>query len=291
MRRRIGADDFRGARGLVPQFLKGPWEGDGTSELWWVCDDYEVHGDKLVATFPLKKIEGRSRWRSYRPLEEAQDLFLKFVRLHEAPDFEKAVLRFCRKYGALHHTTGDEQREYTLSEFRLEAWRAWIVLRLYEAALNQDRQAAALLLYSGLEEMQECLFALGMTGLKRSFLLTEFSEDVLWQDAAVRAVTTIVGGAVHKYCFLGLVLHSGEDRFPAHPSHIKSTIGFRNLLGVMYLQLYWLLASGGNLARCEHCGYPISLARPTPDGRKRRRDKRFCDDACRQAHHRSRKKG
>jgi adenine-specific DNA-methyltransferase len=52
-----------------------------------------------------------------------------------------------------------------------------------------------------------------------------------------------------------------------------------------------ILTSGGDLVRCEHCRRVISLARPHPQGRKRRRDKRFCDDACRQAHHRSKKKG
>jgi hypothetical protein len=60
-------------------------------------------------------------------------------------------------------------------------------------------------------------------------------------------------------------------------------------VGAMYLQMYWLLESGGDVTRCEHCGLTISLSRPQPEGRKRRSDKRFCDDACRQAHHRSKK--
>ena len=53
------------------------------------------------------------------------------------------------------------------------------------------------------------------------------------------------------------------------------------------LQIYWIMASSDSKSRCEHCGRIISLGRPHPDGRKRRRDKRFCDDACRQACHRS----
>lgn len=134
-------------------------------------------------------------------MEDTPDLYLKFARLHEAVHLEEAVLRFCREYGTLHYAVGDVQREYPLSDFRLEAWRAWLVLRLYEAALNEDRQAAASLLYAGLEEMKACLFAMGITGLKRSFLLEEFSEDALWRDAAVRAVTTIVGGWYTRTAF------------------------------------------------------------------------------------------
>ncbi len=64
---------------------------------------------------------------------------------------------------------------------------------------------------------------------------------------------------------------------------------FKSLLGAMYLQMYWLMAARSDLTRCEHCGLLISLARPTPEGRKRRRDQRFYGDACRQAHHRAKK--
>jgi hypothetical protein len=55
---------------------------------------------------------------------------------------------------------------------------------------------------------------------------------------------------------------------------------FSNLLGAAYLQMYWLMTSVGELSRCEHYGRIISLSRPRPEGRKRRRNRRFCDDAC-----------
>ena len=57
------------------------------------------------------------------------------------------------------------------------------------------------------------------------------------------------------------------------------------LYGAMYLQMYWLMAAGGNVTRCKYCGRIISLASPGPDARKTRQDKKFCDDACRQRHH------
>ena len=70
---------------------------------------------------------------------------------------------------------------------------------------------------------------------------------------------------------------------------LKGGWGYENLLGAMYLQMYWLMASGSELARCEYCGLLLSLARPNPEGRKRRSDRRFCGDACRQARHRAKK--
>lgn len=65
--------------------------------------------------------------------------------------------------------------------------------------------------------------------------------------------------------------------------------GARNLLGVMYLQMYWLMTSSGDLARCGFCGRLIALSRPNPGGRKRRSDKKYCNDTCRQAHRRAKK--
>ncbi len=53
----------------------------------------------------------------------------------------------------------------------------------------------------------------------------------------------------------------------------------------MYLQMHWLMAASGNVTRCKYCSRITSLASPTPDTRKTRRDKRASDDACRQRHH------
>lgn len=61
-----------------------------------------------------------------------------------------------------------------------------------------------------------------------------------------------------------------------------------NLLGAIYLQFYWLMASRGELSRCEHCGNIISDARSIArDGRARkpRRDRDFCDSRYRQNYH------
>jgi hypothetical protein len=74
------------------------------------------------------------------------------------------------------------------------------------------------------------------------------------------------------------------------PTNVRAGWEYENLLGAMYLQMHWLMTSGGELTRCEYCGRIFALSRSHPEGRKRRRDKRFCDDACRQAHHRSKKR-
>lgn len=79
---------------------------------------------------------------------------------------------------------------------------------------------------------------------------------------------------------------------PALPSRLSSGHGFLNLLGVMYLQMYWLLAAGEkHVTRCKYCGKLVRLTarKPGNEGenrdRKPRQDKRYCNDACRQRHH------
>lgn len=95
---------------------------------------------------------------------------------------------------------------------------------------------------------------------------------------------------VHKYCRQHIMLSMDPDTRPSISCKKCISWTFDNLLGAMYLQMYWLMASSDSVARCEHCGRIISLSRPHPEGRKRRSDKRFCNDACRQANHRSKKK-
>jgi hypothetical protein len=73
------------------------------------------------------------------------------------------------------------------------------------------------------------------------------------------------------------------------PELLMPSVRPRNLLGAMYTQFSWLLASGGDLSRCKHCGRIISHASPALGGgrrgRKPRKDKEFCDSRCRQNYH------
>jgi hypothetical protein len=104
----------------------------------------------------------------------------------------------------------------------------------------------------------------------------------------------VVNRAVRTYCHRELVptiTFRKGGRLLADPAGTVGKWKFSNLLGAMYLQMYWLIEAGDKLTRCGHCGRVISLARPHPKGRKRRNDMRYCDDACRQAYHRAKKKG
>jgi len=56
------------------------------------------------------------------------------------------------------------------------------------------------------------------------------------------------------------------------PSDVTAQWHFKSLLGAMYLQMYWLMAAGSELTRCEYCGRLITLARPSPESRKHQRD-------------------
>jgi hypothetical protein len=105
---------------------------------------------------------------------------------------------------------------------------------------------------------------------------------------ALCAVQT-VEEVVHELCWQRIRFSLESDKGP-DLSTVHTAWTFENLLGAMYLQMWWLIASAGDITRCDFCGRIVSLARSHPEGRKRRRHKRFCDDACRQAHHRSRKK-
>ena len=109
-------------------------------------------------------------------------------------------------------------------------------------------------------------------------------------QSVLAQVAVIVNKVVQKRCY---IFPHFTKEFPSPKTvtaGIRSSWGFDNLLGAAYLQMWWLMTSGGDVTRCENCRRIMSLARTHPNGRKRRRDKRFCSDSCRQAHHRSKKR-
>jgi len=210
---------------------------------------------------------------------EAPDLFLKLASLYEEPNFEEAALVFSRKFGLPGGSSsekGGRPDGMHLSGFRKECKRAWVILRMYEAALNQDQEAASRMF---------------------STYVNEFSDAVQRENVEEHYMvifvlaSSFVANTAGELCRPAISITETTFSQPQpDASWVKSAWQFDNLLGAAYLQMYWLMTSAGDLAHCEYCGQTISLARSRPAGRKRRRDKRFCDDACRQAHHRSRKK-
>ncbi len=281
MRRRVAPEHFQRAAEL----MKSPRTG-----IWWVCNEYEYRGGDIVAKLPLHvpsgegwRLSDRTMWRGYSPLEETPDLFLKFARLHKAPDFMAAAIDWSVRYGV---PGGDSSGRLSRSRedimplawFSEEAKRAWVILTMYEAALNSDPRPIRFLLSEYRNETLE-LWPL-------EILREDDDEGCL--ELALLGSMHIVDYTTRRLCFPSLSIRP-EGHY-LDPTQVETTWLFTNLLGALYLQMYWLMASGGYLARCENCGQAISLARTYPEGRKRRRDTRFCSDACRQANHRSKKR-
>jgi len=252
----------------------------------WICKRYERYGIWITASFGADDMEG---WHLYRPLTEEPDLFLMFSRVWQDKNFPSAAQAFVSRFG-LPRGTGrekgsDRPTRLSLQEFFEESQRAWVALTLYESVLNKDGAAAEKLLaeYRDLDEaFDECYKDMQQWTLPDTVPLTPL-------QGALAASVFVVNDAVTRLCRQGTSVNFDRPN-PDPSSAVKVTWSFDNLLGAMYLQMWWVVISSGDLSRCERCSRLISLTRPNPGARKRRSDKRFCNAACRQAHHRSKKR-
>ncbi len=298
MRRRVTQEDLAEATRLLGGRL--------SPSNWWVCDGYEIHGEEIVPKHPAPMFvvpdgspdfELQSHWRVYDPLKEAPDLFLKIASLYDEPDFPAAALTFCRKYGVPGGSSVEAGGRPDVTEIPLffkEAKRARDILDLYEATLNEDFDTMTSFLSAPPAAWKEYF---EQDAFEEFFSQREVVDLVLKTRRGRGSVTLItlllvssaVDHTLRTLCHLGASLKLKGLLFE-HPPSLESCWNFDNLLGAAYLQMHWLMTSGDELARCEYCGRVLSLARPHPEGRKRRQDKRFCDDACRQAHHRAKKR-
>jgi hypothetical protein len=270
---------------------------------WGVCvGGYELrsprrgepHGRWLGAKYPLRLTDADGEhWKTYKPLEEQPDLFLKFARLSRQPASAQRALDWCGQYGVLglagdyHWGWTGENRAHqayeTLEAFNAELSRAAGVLALYEAALNRDYEAAE---HYAREEYPQISAELWAAGVRHNW------DDSLVQEMvhvhsggdyltyALEATSWIVELTVREACYPTLRAEESSN-----PSDVSGSWGFKNLRGALYLQMYWLMAAGGNTTRCKHCGSVIYLSSSLPGARKTRQDKKFCDDACRQRYH------
>lgn len=266
MRRRLNAADFERAQ----VSMKGRLE----YSTWWACDEYEVEGEEIVAKWPEDEL---SRWWGYRPLEDTPSLFLYLAELGGASNFQAAALDFCHNFGIPGEPVSvpwhvDRVERINMAGFREETKKIAKVVEIYERALNGD------------QEVNQEFAGRSLPGGAGS--------PLMYREHGLGWAVALVTERVQSLCrpTLYFTLLGANIRPEAIASKIESTWEFDNLLGAAYLQMWWLLASGGDVTRCENCRRVISLARPRLSGRKTRRDKRFCSDSCRQAHHRSRKK-
>jgi hypothetical protein len=293
MRRRVGLTDFKERPAAV---FEARASGD-----WLKCDRYEIREGEIVAA--PDRVRGLKRgltdaddegWVFYDPIDEVPDLFLRFARLYGESDFNGAALDFASKYGlpngadeapAPFGQPGFQTNaiNWSLFQFHHEVRRAWVVLALYEAVLNDEDRTVWRLLseHSDIETFGTWLSILQMGPAEhQNYALV----------VGLRCAQDAVEEIVHKYCRQEIFMSLDPDIRPSVSHETDIVWTFDNLLGAMYLQTYWLMTSSGSVARCEYCGRIISLGRPHPEGRKRRSDKRFCNDACRQANHRSKKR-
>ncbi len=173
------------------------------------------------------------------------------------------------------------------------------VLSLYEAAVNKDADALMQLL--GDLEVKHCMeralySALAQAtggGRKAAVDQDQILTEIL-VDKALTKVWHVVQDKLSNFTYPTINhelpstsalphFHKGE---PLAPHRLGASWGFRNLIGAMYLQFYWLITSRAGIKRCKHCGRIISLAPPTSSegkkGRKPRSDKRYCDKWCQQ---------
>jgi hypothetical protein len=266
MWRRLNLNDFERAHTL----MKSPVEYGS----WWVCREYEIRGQDIVAKWPRNE---SSKWWGYMPLEHAPWLFLELAELNEREDFQEAALNFCHKYGIPGDLTSNRNvvermslSSLSLSSFQEEVGKIWEVIKIYERALNGDEEV--------IQGPPPDLGFPGPAGSPDRYVV----HGLGW---AVALVTE----RVQRLCRPTLYFTPKSIRPETIVAGIKNTWEFDNLLGAAYLQMWWLLTSSGDVARCEYCRRIMSLARPSPAGRKRRRDRRFCSDSCRQAHHRKKR--
>jgi hypothetical protein len=300
MEQRLGRGDFERSR--------GGRDGSSGTHVWSVCEGYELRrpancDEGNVSGYVLVPSHAREPanfgfWSSYEPLVDTPDLFLKFARLHGADDAVGAMVGWVRAYGALGH--GERPYQPGSPQQYRQFWdavdEAASVLAKYEAVLNDDEDKAESLclekfpfggsagrLVKNLRDIPPDLALEIVTETTAETVEKACDGDYL--RYALETATEAVEYMVRNYCVPSLRVEDGSR----DASGVTAGWDFKSLLGAMYLQMYWLMASGSELARCEYCGLLLSLARPNPEGRKRRSDRRFCGDACRQAHHRAKK--
>jgi hypothetical protein len=229
-----------------------------------------------------RKEEGRySKDREYWPLVKHPDLFLKFARLADEDKLDNAATEeeldtdknaasakeWAETYGVLglatvekHGARGPSTRggkEETVAAFAREAWRANGALRLYEAATA--------------EKLDVDLIASYMHPRWRTLLTRTPTRAWAW---ALEAVASETQEKIADHAFPAL--YGEVDEFVQGWS-------FKNLLGAMWLQMFWLLTATKTPRRCLDCGEIIPPEQPNqPQGSKKRGRKKgkFCNKEC-----------
>jgi hypothetical protein len=315
---RLGRDDFARTSEMRLERRRG-----SNPQGWKVCrEGYDYQNPPVDAHYedyslvPKHSVSREEEWRTYYPLEDTPNLFLDFTRLYrdsekdssvnlfeDDPDFlhmfarlyrEKdkdsptdAVLNWVRRYGLLGYGGGayGGGPEDTVENYLGSSYWAAGILAMYEAALNGDQEAAKAAVLEEFLPVDPVGYSLNRLGKQefsaRKAKTIEERYSGSYLEYALDTALYLVTSNVREECLPTLFLPEGVE----DPSKISASLSFKSLYGAMYLQIYWLMAAGGNVTRCRWCGQIISLISPVPGARKTRQDKTFCGNACRQRHH------
>lgn len=254
---------------VAPTFLKDPSEGDIDRNNFW---EY------------FNPVE------SYSPLV-VDSLFLEFAGLADEGEITpETMLDWVERYGMLGFE-GRESRSIdpqapdasggpadSLLDFADEARRANAVLRLYEAATNPSGPDVEKI--RQYEEWFSTRTILREHGHRMDSPLGLRHAALDWVAGTVRRM-------VAEECYPELY-QEGEE--------FRQGVGFKSLLGAMYLQMMWLMTATGGVRRCKapKCDRVITFEQPEESsvqrierlaqGRRKkyrtRADKEFCDKAC-----------
>jgi hypothetical protein len=175
----------------------------------------------------------------------------------------------------------------TLEAVWEEVYTTNSILALYEAVLNRDHERLDSLLFPPGEDPEWLERSREVTNEIRKESGSDWI-DVLVDRALGQVWEYIMALSIFAYPTISPTGSFYEQLLTV--DRLNASWGVRNLLGAMYLQVFWLVTSAGELARCKYCGRIISYAPPVQVGdvhnvRKPRRDKEFCDSRCRQNYH------
>ncbi len=307
MLRRIGREDLASVNPFLTERERHePF-------LWHVYEDYELVEEEdalpYIRAVTPKGYESPKRVRSYNPLVDTPRLFLDFARIVERKNPAEALPQWVAQYGLLGLADSSPQwfpharpevtvppRIYddsggpgeTLEAVWDEVYTANRILALYEAVLNRDAEKLETLIFTSEEDSerleqrrQHVSGYVDKTSSDRVDVLVSVALAEVWEF--IGALTVFAYPVINPTGDLNQQPLLTVDR-------LKASWGVRNLLGAMYLQIFWLVTSAGELARCKFCGLIISYAPPISVGevhkvRKPRNDKDFCDSRCRQNYH------
>lgn len=256
----------------------------------WVLGrpSYYLHPKYPMKFANLSAVEDQDNYRAYKPFEDSSGLFRKFAELHIGDRSPDVALEWAHTHAPLscHLAISldrhgyvqdglDDPRDY-VDDFFEEVDRAATVLALYEAVLERDREKARLTVEQGPSPFAKVLY----------------EELWNWEEEDEKHFDGILGFALHAVAFevTRMVRTYASRNFSMPPgralfSRVNWGWSFDNLLGAMYLQMYWLLEAGeNNVTHCKSCGATIKLTASKPTStdpsktRKVRSDRQFCDN-------------